>query len=478
MENAKLVTVLKTLNRREIKKLSEFIISPYYNKNKTLKLLYSSIIKFYPAFESENFSIENIHKEVFSRSEYDYHKISNAVSDLYQLVKSFLKTTAVEKHGLLSDIYLLEELHYRGLTTAYSQTDKQIRKELEKNKILDENYFFLKYRLERQTTTHYEKQKPQDNFAFVQSGFDSTLQYSLVALMKFYAKLLHSKHHGNYEYKMDMFSETWEYIKNTNVEDNFLLSLYKTMISLELNKYEDDYRKLISMINESESVISDEDMMNVLMYRNSYIAYRINKLGDESFNKERFDVMKEMIDRKFMTRDHILYLDYLFTFISAVVTGEYKWAETFMNDFSDGISPQKERSGSVNFCYAFFNYYKKDFGKALQYLSLVNFKLFSLKAIVRNLYIRIYYEAGMNEQLLSAIDSFRHYLKNEQMILEGHKLAHYNFLKLIGGIAELKAENSKRKDHIKIGLLKKETGKMDSNALGMKNWLLKKLEEL
>lgn len=478
MENAKLISVLKTLHKREIKKMGEFISSPYFNKNENIKALYASIMKFYPSFESENLKLENIYSEVFSGTKYDYHKISNAVSDLYQLVKEFLKTAAIEKNGLLSDINLLEELHNRGLTSAYSQTDKQIRKELEKLKVKDENYYFLKYRLERQRTTHYEKQKPQDNFAFVQSGFDSTLQYSLVALMKFYAKLLHSKHHGNFDYTMDMFDQTWEYIKNTNFEESHLLTLYKAMISVELTKSEDDYKKLMSIISSSEEYISDEDMMNVLMYRNSFIAYRINKIGDESFNNERFDVMKEMIDRKFMTPHHILYLDYLFTFISAVVTGEYKWAEEFMNDFSDGISPQKERSSSVNFCYAFMNYYKKDFGKALQYLSLVNFKLFSLKAIVRNLAIRIYYEAGMHEQLLSAIDSFRHYLKNEQMILESHKLAHYNFLKLVGGLAELKAEGSKRKDRIKIGLLKNETGKMDSNALGMKNWLIKKLEQL
>jgi len=478
MENAKLISVLKTLHKREIKKLSEFIASPYFNKNETLKTLYNTIIKFYPAFEGTKFKLENIYKEVFSGTKYDYHKISNAVSDLYQLVKVFLKTAATEKNWLLSDIYLLEELHNRDLTTAYAQTDKQIRKELEKIKVKDENYYFLKFKLERQTTTHYEKEKPQNNFAFVQSGFDSTLEYSMVALMKFYAKLLHSKHHGNFDYKMDMFTETWEYIKNADVEENLLLSLYKTMISLELTRSEEDYVKLMSIIASSEEYISDEDMMNILMYRNSFIAYRINKIGDESFNIERFKVMKEMIDRKFMTRDHILYLDYLFTFISAVVTGEYKWAEEFMNDFSEGISPQKEKSSSVNFCNAFINYYKKDFGKALQYLSLVNFKLFSLKAIVRNLAIRIYYEAGMHEQLLSAIDSFRHYLKNEKMILEGHKAAHYNFLKLVGGLAELKAESSKRKDRIKIGLLKKETVKMDSNALGMKNWLIKKFEEL
>jgi hypothetical protein len=82
----------------------------------------------------------------------------------------------------------------------------------------------------------------------------------------------------------------------------------------------------------------------------------------------------------------------------------------------------------------------------------------------------------MHEQTLSSIDAFRHYLKSEKMISEEQKNAHYEFLKYVTELSKLKAEHDKNKKYVDLSLLRKEIRMMQSNPLGIKNWLIDKSE--
>jgi hypothetical protein len=127
---------------------------------------------------------------------------------------------------------------------------------------------------------------------------------------------------------------------------------------------------------------------------------------------------------------------------------------------------------------AFISYRKKEFDKALEYFSKTNFKLYLMKVMVKSYSLRIFYEQGMTEQVISSIDTFRHYLKSETLIAEDQKTAHYEFLKLISELQDLKLEGINKKNSAEIGLLKKRIDKMSSNPLGAKNWLIEKINEL
>ncbi len=473
MVNTKLIKLLKTFSKSEIARFRDFVNSPYFNKNVNVIKLNEEILVYYPGFDSNEFTEENIFRKIFSREKFDYFKIKNFISDLYQLSLLFLKTIASEKKGIENDINLLEELHERRLDGLYLQKEKQINKHLDSLKIRDEFYFENKYQLARVTTSHYKFIKSGYAFNLIQNEFNIYLQYTLIVLLRNYSKMLTNKNHGNIQFEMKMFDNIWEYIKDKEFEDIPSGRIYKQIIALELSRDEKDYRSLLKSKVKYIDNLSGEDIYYILLVANSFAAYRL-KLGDESFYKDRFIVFREMVERKIQLPEYILFVNFVNTYTSACMVGEYEWAEEFMKNFEEGISPAEEKLNTINYCKAFLAYRKKDYDSALEYFSKTSFRLFIMKVMVKSYSIRIYYEKNLYEQTFSAIDAFRHYLKNEKLIDEEQKIAHYEFLKFVNELTKLKSEGISHRNDIILAGLKKEIKGMHGNPLGAKNWLIRK----
>ena len=477
MVNTKLVKLLQTFSKAEILKYRDYINSPYFNKNKNIASLGEEVISFYPEFNSNEFTEEDIYKKIFADEKFDYFKIKNFISDLYQLALSFLRLKAVERKEYENEIALLDELHERKLDIIYAQREKKVSGFLDNSPVKDETYYYLRHLLGKINTSHYKFQKTGYSFNQIQNEFDTFLDYSLIGLLRLYSKMLNNKNHGNISFNMEMFEDIWNYVKDKDFEDNPSCNIYRQTIMLELTKDEKEYKKLLMLKEKYDNNIPKEDMYYILNYINTYAVYRL-KQGDESYYKDRFMSFREILERNFVPSNNFLYPNFISTFVSACMAGEYKWAEEFMTQYQKGISPKEEKSNSLNYCKAFLAYRLKDFDKALEYFSKTNFKLYLMKVMVKSYSIRIYYEQNMYEQVISAIDTFRHYLKTEKLVAESQKTAHYEFLKILSELTRHKIEPKNIIDGVELGLLKKQINDMSSNPLGSKNWLIEKANEL
>jgi hypothetical protein len=475
MVNTKLIKLLKTFSKAEIVKFKDFINSPYFNKNKNVIMLGKVVLSFYPNFDSKDFTEEKIYQKVFVDEEFDYFRIKNIISDLFQIAVSFLKMRAVEKKEFENEIDLLNELHERKLDIIYSQREKKVSDQLNNSVIKDETYYNLRHHLGKINTSHYKFKKSGYSFNQIQNEFDTFLDYSLIGLLRLYSKMLHNKNHGNIKFNMEMFENLWEYVKDRNFEDNSSCLIDKQIILLELTRDEKEYQKLLSLKEKFDETIPKEDLYYILLIINSFAVYRL-KLGDESYHRVRFNSYKETLERNFIPADNFLYPNFISTFTSACMSGEYEWAENFMKRYQKDISPKEEKDNSLNYCKAFMAYRLKEFDKALGYLSKTNFKLFLMKVMVKSYTVRIFYEQRMYEQVLSAADAFRHYLKSEKLIAEEQKTAHYEFLKLLTDLTMLKIDGVKNNNDSNLSDVREQIKKMKSNPLSSKNWLIEKSE--
>lgn len=473
MINTKLITVLKTFSKSEINKFRDFVNSPYFNKNKNVIKLSEVVLNFYPGFDSKDLTEEKIFSKIYGTEKFDYFKIKNIMSDLFQLSELFLKTVSNEKSGIHNEIKLLNELHERKLGALYQKKEKSVSKHLDSLAVKDEFYFQALHQLARINTSHFKFKKSGYTFNLIQNEFDIFLKYSLIVLMQHYSKMLTNKNHGNVEFNLEMFDNIWEYIKDKDFADSPSSRIYKQIISIELFKDEKDYRQLLELKEKFEKNLSPEDIYYILLVANSYAAYRL-KTGDESYYDDRFRIFKEMIDRKIQYPDYILFINFISTYTSACMVGEYEWAENFMNLFHNGISPAGEISSTINYCKGFLAYRLKEYDKALEHFSKTKFKLFLTKVMVRSYTLRIFYEQNLYEQTFSAIDSFRHYLKSEKLISEDQKTTHYEFLRHLSELTRLKLEGVNNNKDYELSVLRKEIKKMQSNPLGAKNWLMEK----
>ncbi len=477
MKKTKLITLLSTFSKQEINRLEEFVNSPFFNKNRNVINLCGEILPFWPDFNSVELTEEKIFKAIFPRERFDYFKIKNVISDLYALSAEFLKTAISQGRYLDGEINLLNALHDRRLDNIYAQREKKVKKQLLDAEIKDEDNYLRQYQLERVNIAHYKFAGSSYSFNKIQTEFDSFLQYSLTGLLRLYSKMLHNKNHGNIYFDMKMFDNVWQYAKEMDFSENPSCLVYKQVIALELSKSETDYRRLLEIKEKYRKNIPPEEFYYILQEQNSYAAYRL-KLGDESYYAERFNAFREMVENKFMDPGYLIFPNVISVYTSACMADEYDWAEDFLKKAQYGISPSDEKLNTINYCKGYLAYRQKDFGKALQFFSKTNFRLYLMKVMVKSYSVRIYYEQDLYEQTISAVDTFRHYLKTETMMAEDQKTAHYEFLRNLAELSRLKLEGINKKTSVDLGILKKQIKQMSANPLGAKNWLIEKAGKL
>ncbi|MBK7255410.1 MAG: hypothetical protein IPI04_16235 [Ignavibacteria bacterium] len=184
MENTKLIKLLKSLSKSEIFRFRDFVSSPYYNKNQNVIKLCEKILNFYPGFDPVECNRRKIYSgSCLEREVYNYFKIKNIISDLYQPSSLFLKLTAVEKKGIENEIALLNELHERKLDSLYLFKEKQINKYFNDVPVKDEFFYQAYYQLARVNTSHVKFIKQDIHFDLIPEGnLDNYVQYTLIVL--------------------------------------------------------------------------------------------------------------------------------------------------------------------------------------------------------------------------------------------------------------------------------------------------------
>lgn len=477
MINTKLINLIKTFNKQEIFKFKDYICSPYFNKNKNIILLANTITEYYPDFTSADFTEEYLYKKIFGKDEYDYYKLKNLISDLFEHTVSFLKIKGMQNKDTEAEILLLNSFHEKKLDKLYQQREKKLSAFLNNLNIKEEDNFLQIYQLERINTAHYKFDKSEYTFNQIQKEFDSFYNYSLAGLLRLYAKMLMNSMHGNIKFEMPMFDKVWEQVNSENFTGNISCLVFRQIIALLLSNDEYEYKKLIDLKERCKNELPKEELYYILNNQNAFSAYML-KLGNEYYYKDRFNAFYEMIENGFINTESVMFVNFISFFSSACMANEFEWAEKFLNDYQSGVFPKEEKINTLYYCKAFYAFRKQNFEKAIEYFSKTNFKFYLINVMVRSYSIRTYYEMGLYEQVISAIDAFRHYLKKEKTMAEDQKAAHYEFVRLLTRLTELKIKGISRINRIDLELLKKQSEQMSSNPLGSKIWLLQKCDEI
>jgi len=476
MENFKIIQVFKSFNRKDMKRFGEFIASPYFNKSKIIKELFEVFEKHHPGFDNRNFTLEKVYKKVFNDDKYDYHKIGNVISDLYQLSEKFLAYHSIEKKEFYIERNIFNELRNRGLYKIYEQKHSSYMKELIDRKYKDEDYFYYLYEMSDEFLWYATLKKPNTELNILQTEFDQFFSYTLLRLLRFYNLMLHERNQNNVNYRLTMFNEILNYVSNELTDQTPAIVVFKTILLLLHTKDRKYYNDLWELKERYMDEFKSDDRNLIYMHLYDYAAYMVNFKGDDSYNRDMFKIYKEQIDKKIMIPEGFHYFNFVNIVKIACRVQEFEYAENFMKEFRSSI-PKNEEINVMEFCYGTIENVKGNLQKALKHFSKTNFQNFILKVQVKVLLLKTYYKLGMFEQALGMIDSFRHFVLREENLLSEHKESYTKFLILVGDLIRLKESHSKNTG-FEVNKLKNDAELIPANPFRVKAWLIEELKTL
>ncbi len=119
MENSKLLVILRTLTKAELRELEKFISSSYFTTGRDCTELYGILKQSWPDFKGEKVQKKYVYESLYAGKTYGDKKsisvLSTISSELYRLVKEYLTYSGLKSDERGKKLLLLRNLPSRHI---------------------------------------------------------------------------------------------------------------------------------------------------------------------------------------------------------------------------------------------------------------------------------------------------------------------------------------------------------------------------
>lgn len=480
MSDIKLISLLKTFSKEEMKEFELFVHSPFFNKEKVLMKLCSVLRKHHPGFNGRALNKESLFEILYPGKKYNDSIMRNNFSKILTLAEHYLaiKNFSDEKFGY--NLSLMKELSKRQQKKLFEKILPVETNLLESSAPRDEQYFYKKLLLTDEIWKFNMNQKSAMDYSSIDFVFkiqDSLVPYALISIFKTGCYLMNTRSKMfSQEHDAKLFNKLEEYLMSNEVKFRDYVYIWYYYFAYKLGTSKDEkYFFSLKKITEN-----NYDELNLLEKRNIYViltnyCYVKTNNGELKFSNEHFKLLKDNVEKghyltsgNFMT--HIFYMNVVITGLEA---GENEWIKNFIEKHKAELD-KENIDNTVNFSLAFYFYYLKEYDKALEYAALVGVDDLSYKHQLKSFYLKIFFDMNETEPFYSHVDNYRHFISSEKNIDLAMKDTIGNYIGFTKRIFDIK-NNLIDKDY-KTTKLKNEI--TQSTNLINKGWLLKRIDEL
>lgn len=458
----------------------KFVRSPFYNESEKMIKLYDLIRKYYPEFNDINFTKENVYKELYGSGKYEDKKIRDRFSDMLKLAEEYLSILNFKKNKFMFKKCSLDELLDRDLHVHFEKKYKETKKILAERKLAeDEEYFFHEYILSIAYNAFNQYKHPlgkkNNYFDDVAVELDSLIKYFVMETMRYYAFANHLKKFVNIDFNYDFYNEVMSYIEKNDMRKYPLVSALWIILKIHEKNTEDEslYHELKRLYLDNYKLFVEKDKIMILteLYNFTHVRSMIPETG---FSKERFEIIKLQIEHNvYAKQDGWMQREQYTTVINAAsLVKEFDWMEKFIENYTGKVVPEL-REDSCHWAKASLYYSRKKYEEALTEIGKTKNGDYIFYVNTRTLLIKVLFELEEYEQILTIIDSFKHFVNSSTFIPDYIKERNLNFLSFSQKTVTLYMNIEK--DEFKISKLLNEIKNIPSNQLLNQLWLIDKL---
>jgi hypothetical protein len=488
----KLIEILKTFDKDELKKFKRFISSDYFNTNESIVKLFRLIAAFYPAFSpyEKKLTPEALFRSLYGQRKYDEKTFRYLLSSLYSITEEFLAHTTFQSSRLEVRKSVIHNMIARRL---HSQAKKNLAAaeiELEKESLLSSSYIFHKmdygllwhqlYFLSNMQDPLIDKRIEQGEYFFYNSIVELSHLFQIIHKIS-YNFNLHARENLVFEFLKNLDHKRLlgfiEKNENSETLGDGLKKIYKTLkiylcfMETMINAKDEVYfDKMSVFINRHLDLFDKKEQQNLYLMLATVCIEKRKNINDTKYQKKYFEIIKSGVSKNLYTSYTSQYMDvahFIMIVDTALQLGENDWVGEFYRRYVEYISPEYSQD-VINYASAEISFIKKDFERSLVSVSKVKANVFRLKLPVRILKLKLYYELNKFEEAFLLIDTSFKFLTFNKNIREDEKVNHLNFIKFYKEILKAKADGIKKINKNFV----KELG--SKSLLPHKNWLIEK----
>lgn len=412
MQNTKLVAILKTLDKDEIKRFGDFVQSPYFNKREANILFFKALVVFYPNFE--NLLWEKIFKKAFPEKEYKEVYLRNILSDLYSLAENFL----MQEHRLLlpmrNKIDFCYELAMRDLFPLAEKQLAILEKELNECQATDGYYHdWLVWYDRLADWVYFKLAQPNKRAPILQEKINNLFGFFWKYILSLYGAILNTQGlFDSYTYDTTQIEAILPLFNPTQYAHNpTLLCEYYTVMLLRPTANDINFEDTYNFIQQNKQHIDKQHLDRLYTVLTAVLGKK--PLADNKDTALLLTLHLDSIDLRMQEQLHLS----VYTYDSVTNIGYWlkgaTWVQAFIANYTHYL-PAQLREGWRIFVEARLLLFE---GRAADVITMLNVypdfyeqDYFYTKFIL----LFAYYETQNVEAFALLADTLAHTLKNRK----------------------------------------------------------------
>lgn len=484
MNKSKLIILLRSFSKDELKKFRDFLQSPYFNKNTTLVKYFDLLKKDHPVFEADKVNPEKIYQKLFDGKKYNGQVMKNLTSDLNKLCKEFLKIEFYRKDNYENKLNLLKQMILRKADSVYYSELKLYESELKQVSELSEKNFYYLYQLEEaKISFHLERNEQPLVFEKVLKSGEYLILFFLLNLTKTISNLNVNKQSFNVNYDINLPQEFFDktsipeiidYMKKNEIEFSETAELYYYRIICNTFPFDENYYyKFKDLVLNNMRSLNRKEVYGLFNALETFCLIKSNS-GKSEFVDELFEIFNLEIDNnfyKYSESSPVTFMKFRNTYSIALSLKKTEWAERFIEKFRNEII-ESDRDNVLKIAGAHIDFEKGNFDKVLEGIAGINADHVYSKVDLRNLTVMSYYELNYTESALSMIDSYKHFITGSKNMSEVFRENHLRFINSLYALIMYKEKGQSEK----LSELKKKLIPFKNDRRSL--WMISKIDEL
>lgn len=464
MTENKLISLVKTFSKEDVKNFGKFISSPYFSSSRDLKPLFSLLKKYYPDFKPAALTEEKIFKRLYPRKVYVQKKFSRILqvlfSEMYKQAEKFMVYESLKGKSFnymfnisLSEIYMNKQLYDLSLknlvkiTGEYKRSDRAnyVRNLLETYMHISDVFIF--------------KVQPEKNYDCTSNAILYMYAYIIELMAYFYNK--NRVNLRNYNIRFNGSEFIFKFVSEFNIEqfnkdcneDEYGTKTLTTIKYYYLKSFVDE-KSDEHIPLAAQLLIENFDKFTYSIQYDLFSLIFNRCIGKASSNPVYFHLGNKLVDfvwgKGVVSTSQNKFI-FIVTFTSILnfklATVEAKKIQEFADKYTDKVEPEYKKI-SKSYSSAVILFKKKSFSQCLKEISIEEKVPFFIKNGYHILKICSLYELEYNESLVSAIDSFEHFTRKNKSVSALYKSSNLDFIQTIKKLIRLKIDNNG--NHLKL----------------------------
>jgi hypothetical protein len=470
MQKSRLIEILRTCSKKELRDLKKWVQSPAHNLREDVILLYDYLLEDDHLWKDEFVAKAIAYARLYPNEAYDDAKMRQVMHFLIKTMEDFLIYQEVSQDEVESRMVLSKVLRKKRIDKLFEKNLRDIRELQERQPYRNDQFFRNQYLLLQEEYVFRSSQTRTEPMNLQQVSKAHDVNYIIDKLRHSCYMLSHQKvYKADYDY--GLIQQVIDYVDNNiHLLDTPAIAVYYYGYkATSAKENESNFHALKNEIFNSGHLFPHKELLPLYLMAINYCIDRTNA-GHIHYRRESFELYRQGIEKGILIDNGQISR---FTFPNVVTLGlyvkEFDWVENFIHNYQHYLE-DKHRQDIVRFCLARLHFEKKEFDAAMRICSQADYDDILMNLYSRAMVMKIYYLQNETDALDSYLESFRNYVVRKK-VLGYHKSNYKNIISLTKKLFKVNPYSQKDKDK-----LKKEIEEV--NPLTEREWLLEQLKRL